>query len=333
MKRIEKTLQAATAVLLTCAGLSSSPDGLAQAADAFPARPIRLLAPFAVGGTGDTLARLLGQRITDAWQQQIVVENRAGAGGVIGMTAAKSMPADGYHYVVMSNSAAASEAIYSKLAYDVRKDFDPVVMLGSAPMLIAVNPAMKVEQVADLVRALRSEGARRSYGSCGVGSAFHLAMELFKYEAKMDITHVPYKGCAPAVTDAISGQVDVVIGPPPALVPHVRTGKLRAMAVTFERRASALPEVPTVAQGVPGMRNFSVDNWYALLAPKGAPKDVTAKMEGKITELLGDADVRAKLSAVGIDVRTGGPGEVAKAYADDVQAFTLITKAADIRPQ
>lgn len=305
----------------------------AQGAAAFPAKPIRVLAPVATGGTGDTIARVIGQRLADDWGQQVLIENRAGAGGVIGMNAARSMAPDGYNYVVLTNSAAASEVIYPKLEYDVRRDFVPVVMMGSAPMVIAVNPRFDVADLPALAARVKQEPGKRAYGSCGVGSAFHLAMELLKHEQGLVMQHVPYKGCAPAVTDALSGQIEIVVGPPPAVMPHVRSGRLRALAVTYEKRATSFPEVPTVAQAMPGMASFSVDNWYALLAPVGTPADIVAKVQQKVTALLDDAAVRKQFAAAGIEVRTGGPAEVLKAYVDDVRQFGIAVRAAGVKPE
>jgi len=323
----------ASAGLLALVLMATAALATAQTPGSFPHRPVRFLAPVAAGGTGDTIARVIGQRLADDWGQQVVIENRAGAGGVVGMNAARALPPDGYNYVVLTNSSAASEVIYPRLEYDVRRDFVPVVMMGSAPMVIAVNPKLDVADLPTLVARVKQEPGKRVYGSCGVGSAFHLAMELLKHEQGLVMQHVPYKGCAPAVTDALSGEIQIVVGPPPAVMPHVRTGRLRALAVTYERRATSFPDVPTVAQAIPAMTNFSVDNWYALIAPAGTPADLVSRVQQKVTALLDDAGVRKQFAAAGIEVRTGGPAEVLRAYIDDVRQFGIAVKAAGIKPE
>ena len=328
----------ARAILLVL-GLSLSMRGAiaqnaAQTAENFPTRPIRILAPFAAGGTGDTVARVLAPRLTEAWGQQIVVENRPGAGGVIGMEAARYMPPDGYSYVVISNSTAASEAIYPKLNYDLRRDFFPINIVASSPMLIAVNARVEADSIGQMIAYMQREPGRRSYGSCGVGSAYHLAMELLKFESGLSIQHVPYKGCAPAIVDAISGQVDAVIGPPSAMVQHVRSGKLRSIAVTFNHRASSAPAVPTIAEsGGPKLAAFSVDNWYGFMAPAAAPRDIAAKFGGEVNRVLGLPAVREQLALAGIDVRLGNSAAFMDAYLADLRQFRRVVEAANIKPE
>lgn len=306
----------------------------AQTADSFPARPVRILAPFAAGGTGDTVARLLAPKLTEAWGQQIVIENRPGAGGVIGMEAARYMPADGYSYVVISNSTAASEAIYPRLNYDLRRDFMAINIVASSPMLIAVNAKFEADNMVQLAAALQREPGKRSYGSCGVGSAYHLAVELLKFEAKLAVQHIPYKGCAPAIVEAISGQIDIVIGPPSAIVPHVRAGRLKAIAVTFNHRAASAPSVPTVAEsGGPRLAGFSVDNWYGFMAPIGSPRDIAGKFEREVNRALALPAMREQLAQAGIDIRLGNAAAFMEAYLADLKQFKQVVEAAGIKPE
>lgn len=305
-----------------------------QTADPFPTRPVRILAPFAAGGTGDTVARVLAPRLTETWGQQIVIENRPGAGGVIGMEAARHMPPDGYNYVVISNSTAASEAIYPKLSYDLRRDFFPINIVASSPMLIAVNAKVDADNIGQMLALMQREPGRRAYGSCGVGSAYHLAMELLKFESGLSLQHVPYKGCAPAIVDAISGQIDVVIGPPSAMLQHVRSGKLRSIAVTFNHRASSAPSVPTVAEsGGARLAAFSVDNWYGFMAPASAPKDLASKFGAEVNRLMATPAIREQLALVGIDVRLGSAASFMDAYLSDLRQFKRVVEAASIKPE
>lgn len=316
------------AALVACAT-----GALAQSVD-FPSRPVRILAPFAAGGTGDTVARLLAPKLTEAWGQQIVIENRPGAGGVIGMEAARSMPADGYSYVIISNSTASSEAIYPRLNYDLRRDFMPINIVASSPMLIAVNAKFDATNMQQFSAVVQRAPDKFSYGSCGVGSAYHLAMELLKHEAKLPIQHIPYKGCAPAIVEAISGQIEAVIGPPSAIMPHVRSGKLRALAVTFDRRAASAPSVPTIAESA-GLRlaGFSVDNWYGFMAPVGSPKDIAAKFEREVNRILAVPSMGESLAQAGIDVRLGNATAFTEAYLADLRQFKRVVEAANIKPE
>ena len=318
---------------LICAALSLTP-ALAQAqADAFPSRPIRFMLPFGPGGTADALARVISPRLTEIWGQQIVIENRPGGGGILGMEAARTMPADGYNYVLVGNSAAASEAIYPKLNYDFRRDFLPVSISISSPMLIAVNAAFPVNNFQAMVAALQAEPNKRSYGSCGQGSAHQLAMELLKHELKFGLTHVPYKGCGPATLAVVSGQIDVVVGATASLMPHVRAGKLRAMAVTFDRRSPSNPDVPTVAEsGGPRTKSFSVDNWYGFMAPAATPRDLAARVGRDINRVLAIPEVRERLAPAGIDVRTGDGAALLEAYLADLRQFKVAVDAAQIKP-
>ena len=302
--------------------------------DNYPNRPIRILAPFGAGGTGDTVARVLAPRLTETWGQQIIIENRPGAGGVIGMEAARYMPPDGYNYVVISNSTAASEAIYPKLNYDLRRDFFPINIVASSPMLIAVNAKVDADNIGQMLSLMQRDPGRRAYGSCGVGSAYHLAMELLKFESGLSIQHVPYKGCAPAIVDAISGQIDVVIGPPSAMVQHIRSGKLRSIAVTFNHRASSAPSVPTIAEsGGAKLAAFSVDNWYGFMAPISAPRDIASKFGGEVNRVLGLPAVREQLALAGIDVRLGNASAFMDAYLADLRQFKRVVEAANIKPE
>lgn len=308
--------------------------GLAQTADTFPNRPIRFIVPFGTGGIADTIARLIGPKLTEVWGQQIVIENRPGASGNLGMEIGRTAPADGYHYVVFSNSSAASEVILPKLSYDTRRDFVPVAMIASAPMVIAAHPRLAATNMTELVAAIQSRPGRLSYGSCGIGSTHQLAMEIVKFELKISIEHVPYKGCAAGVVDVVAGTIDVMVGPPTSIMPHARAGKLRAIAVTYDKRASSLADIPTVAEsGGAGLANYSVDNWYGLLAPAAAPKDIVAKVGAEIDRQLRQSALREQLAKGGIEVRLGSGAQFTAAYAADIAQFKRAVDAAGIKPE
>jgi tripartite-type tricarboxylate transporter receptor subunit TctC len=306
----------------------------AQSAAGFPNKPIRILVPFTASGTADTLARVLGQKITETWGQQVIVENRAGAGGTIGMEAARRLAGDGYNYVLVSNSQAVSHVLYSKISYDVTKDFVPINLIASSPMIVAVHPRVAAKNIAELMAQVKREPGKLSYGSCGVGTAHHLAMEMVKFQTQSFIVHIPYRGCGPAVVDALAGQADLVVGSSPAVLPHVRQGKLRALAVTNGRRTPSASEIPTIAEsGVPALKGFDVDNWYGFMAPLGTPKDVLAKFDGEVQRLMGQADVLQRLSGAGIDPRLGGAAELISALDADIKQFRKVVDFAGIKAE
>lgn len=308
--------------------------GYAQSADTFPSRPIRFIVPFGTGGIADTIGRLIGPRLAEVWGQQIVIENRPGAAGNLGMEVGRTAPADGYHYVVFSNSSAASEVIVPKLGYDTRRDFVPVGIVASAPMVIAAHPRLEATTMRELVAAIQRQPGKLSYGSCGVGSTHQLAMEIIKFELKLAIEHVPYKGCAPGVIDVVAGTIDVMVGPPTSLMPHARAGKVRAIAVTYDKRASSLADVPTVAEsGGPGLASYSVDNWYGLLAPAGAPREIVAKVAAEVDRQLRQSALREQLAKGGIEVRLGSGSDFTAAYAADIAQFKRAVDAAGIKPE
>ena len=303
-------------------------------AQSYPSKPLRILVPFPPGGTADVLARAIGQRLTEAWGQQVAVENRSGAGGTIGMDAAKKMPADGYHFVLISNSQAASQVIYPKLNHDMTTDFAPVGLIGSSPMMIAAHPRLGSTALAEVVKRVQSNPGRLTYASCGNGTAHHLAMEKIKFDAKLAIVHIPYRGCAPAVVDAVAGQVDLVVASSPLVLPHVRQGALVGLAVTTAKRSTSAAEIPTVAQsGVPALKGFEVDNWYGIMAPLGTPAETTQKLEAEARRIMAAPELAARLAAAGIEPRAGGPAELMAALKEDLRQFKAVADFAKIRPE
>ena len=307
--------------------------GCVRAADNYPVKPIHFLVPFTPGGTGDILARVIGQKLGEAWGQQIVVENRGGAGGTIGMEYARRQAPDGYSFVVISNTVVISQMLYPKPGYDSARDFLPVLYLGASPMVLAANPTRtSIGSIGDLVSVARRAPGRLTYGECATGSAHHVAMETLKYEAKIDVRHIGYRGCAPAVVDAVAGQTDLVLASSTAVLPQVRAGKLRAVAVTARARSPAAPDVPTVAEsGVPGLQGFAVDNWYAMMAPLGTPSEILAKMAGAVSAALTQPDVRDKLGQSGIDVRIEDAEALRQAVNRDAASFKSIIEYAGIK--
>ena len=278
------------------------------AAQLFPEKPVRMVAPYPPGGTSDIIARILGQKLFDAWGQQIVVDNRAGANGSIGCELAAKSPADGYTLLIGNMTPiAANPSLYRKLGYDSVRDFAGVSLVAAGPNVLVVNPALPVKSVQELIAYAKANPGKLNFGSGGAGSPAHLAGELFKTLTGVAMTHVPYKGTVLSVNDLIAGQVQLVFSDAPPAVPHVKSGKLRALAVTGAKRTPLLPELPTVAEsGVPG---FELDNWWGILVPAMTPKPVINRINAEIVSIMQTADVKERFGNLGVEAIHGTPAE------------------------
>ncbi len=308
------------------------PLGTAQAQAPWPAKPLRIIVPYTAGGTADFMARMIGQRLTEAWKEQVLVENRGGAGGNLGMEATQKSPPDGYTLVMINNSQAINESLYSKLPFDLKRDFAPVMMVASSPMVLAVNPRVPVASLAEFTALARAQPGRLSYGSCGIGTPMHLAGELYKFMSKTFIVHVPYRGCSPATLDTIGGQLDAVFATTATVLPHVRAGKLKALGITTAKRTAAAPEIPTFAEaGVAALKDYEVDNWYGLMAPAGVPREILAKIEAEVKRIVNLPDSRTRMAAVGIDAYLSTADELAGLLKADIDKFARVIKFANIK--
>ncbi len=298
-------------------------------AQAYPTRPIRLIIPFAPGGTNDIIGRLVAQKLGEAIGQQVVPDNRGGAGGSIGMeVAAKSAP-DGYTIVIGHiGTLAVNPTLYSKLAYNPVKDFDPITLIAKLPNLMAVNPTVPAKTVAQLVALAKSNPGKLSYGSGGVGGAGHLATEYFRLLTKIDIVHVPYRGTGLAVIDVISGQLDMVMAGVPAIVPHTRTGKLRALGVSSLTRLSILPDIPTIAEsGAPG---YDATQWYGILTPAGTPKAILASLHAGLEKALATPSLRERFAADGAEPFTTTSEEFAAYMKREIARWAPVIRKAGL---
>jgi tripartite-type tricarboxylate transporter receptor subunit TctC len=298
-------------------------------AQAYPTRPIRLIIPFAPGGTNDIIGRLVAQKLGEAIGQQVVPDNRGGAGGSIGMeVAAKSAP-DGYTIVIGHiGTLAVNPTLYSKLAYNPVKDFDPITLIAKLPNLMAVNPTVPAKTVAQLIALAKSNPGRLSYGSGGVGGAGHLATEYFRLLTKIDIVHVPYRGTGLAVIDVISGQLDMVMAGVPAIVPHTRTGKLRALGVSSLTRLSILPDIPTIAEsGAPG---YDATQWYGILTPAGTPKAILASLHAGLEKALATPSLRERFAADGAEPFTTTSEEFAAYMKREIARWAPVIRKAGL---
>ena len=299
-------------------------------AQSYPARPVRLIAPSTPGDAPDVIARLIALRLSPVLGQPVVVENRPGAGGVIGSeVAAKSAP-DGYT-LIMGNAGShgINAAVYSKLPYDIQRDFAPVSQVAIAPNVMVINPAIPAKSVAEFIAYAKNQPGKLSYASGGNGSSAHMSMELFKAMSGVDIQHVPYKGSSPALTDVMAGQVAVFIGNMPPTVPLVKAGKLRALAVTTKARSALMPELPTISEaGLPG---FETVAWFGVLAPTGTPPEIVKKLSTEIGKIARSPEMREKLLAMGAEPIGGTPGEFKAVIDSDIAKWKALAQKEGIK--
>ena len=298
-------------------------------AQAYPVKPIRLIIPYPPGGPRDVQARLLGPKLNEAWGFPVVIDNRAGASGMIGLElAAKSHP-DGHTLVMISGGFATAPSLYAKLPYDTFRDFVVVAPLTSGPGLLVVNNALPVKSVKDLIALARARPGQLNFGSAGNGVPSHLSMELFKLMSGTDLTHVPYKGMAPAMNDVISGQIQVSLPTIPGGLPHAQAGRVRALGVSGTRRSPAAPEVPTIAEaGVPG---YESTNWYGIAAPAGTPRTTVSKLNQQIGRIMSLPEVKAKLLAIGMEPEIRSEDQFAEYLKNEVAKWAKVIQATGLK--
>ncbi len=276
------------------------------AAQSYPAKPIRIIVPFPPGAFNDTLGRTIAAKFSDGGFGQAVVDNRPGAGSTIGADLAAKSPPDGYTLLIVAVPFAVNATLYTRLPYNTERDFAPILFAGSTPNMLVVHPSLPVKSVQELVALAKARPGQLDYASTGAGSSNHMSMELFKMMTKTDILHVPYKGSAPALTDLMGGHVMMIFDNTPNVLPHVKTGRMRGIAVTSLRRSALAPEMPTVDEsGVPG---YEVLVWFGVVGPAGIPREIVAKLNTEINRILQLPDVRERFQAGGVDP-VGGPAE------------------------
>ena len=304
---------------------------LAQSDAAFPARPIRLLVPFAAGGGNDLLARVISQRLQTAWGQAVLVDNKPGAGGNIGADfVAKSAP-DGHTLLLATNTLAINPAIFAKMPFDVRQDFAPVALAAATPFVLLVNNELPVKSVRELIAHARAKPGKLSYASVGIGTPHHLGMELFKSLTGTDIVHVPYKGSVTSLTDLSSGQVQVMLASINAAMPFMQGGKVRAIAIAEPRRIESARDLPTVIEsGVPG---YEITAWYAVLAPARTPPEIVRKLGDEIFKVMGESDTRERLRPAGFEIVRGNAAELRALISSDIDKWAGVVKSAGIKPE
>ena len=294
----------------------------------YPVKPIRLVAPFAPAGTIDVLARAIGQRLTEAWGQPVVVENRPGAGGNIGTESVAKSAADGYTMLLISVGFASNPALYSKLPFDPIKDFAPVTLVATTQNVLIVHPSVPARSARELIQLAKSRPGQLNFGSSGTGTSQHLAGELFKSMAGVQMQHVPYRGSAPALTALIGGEVSLMFNNLLTALPHVKAGRLRALAVTSAERSPAAPEIPTMAEsGLPG---YDVSTWYGLLVPTGTPKEIVAKLNAELVRILNLTDVKERLGNV-VELTPSTPDQFAAHIRQEMVRWAKVVKQSGAR--
>src|SRR6185369_1462985 len=292
---------------LLIVGAALAAAAAASLAQDYPARPIRLILGFAPGGSTDLVARVVGQKMAEAWSQQVVVDNRPGANGMIGADLVAKANPDGYSVLLSSIGPMAINASLYKMPYDIVNDFAPITYTGNVTNLLVVHPGIAATNVKELIALAKAQPGKLTFGSSGTGGAPHMAVELFKLLTKVNVVHIPYKGGGPAMADLVGGQISGSFASMPSSIPFVQAGKLRALAVTALKRSPALPEVPTISEaGVPG---FSVLDWQGLFTTAKTPPEIVNKLNAEVIRILALADVIQRLSAAGVEIQTSTPKE------------------------
>ncbi|MBK9673838.1 MAG: tripartite tricarboxylate transporter substrate binding protein [Betaproteobacteria bacterium] len=322
MNPLRRTLAILPAIALSLATLAAVPIAHAQA---FPQKPVRLVVPFPPGGPIDTVARAIAQKLTEAWGQTVVVDNRPGAGGNIGADLVAKAAPDGYTVVMGALSThAVNPSLYPKMPYDAAKDFAPISLVAVTPNVLVVNPSLPVATAREFIAYARANPGKLAFGSGSNGSAGHLAGELFKVDAGVDMLHVPFKGAAPAMQALLAGDTQLMFDNLASATAQVKAGKLKALAVTTARRSKLAPDLPTLAEaGLPG---FDISTWFGLLAPAGTPADVVARWNAEVTRILNSTEMRERMTALGAEPAPDTPAEFARFIAGETAKYARIVK-------
>jgi tripartite-type tricarboxylate transporter receptor subunit TctC len=300
-------------------------------AQAWPTKAVKIVVPATPGGAIDTIARLVGDKLTTSLGQPVVVENKPGAANNLGTDLVAKSPPDGYTLVIVASSHATNKHLYKQLPYDPVKDFEPIVFTHVVPLLLAVHPSVPAKNVQELVAWIKANPDKANYASSGPGSSLHMAAELFMSMTGTKMLHVPYKGSAAAHPDLIGGRTAMIFDTITAILPHVKAGAVKALAVTTAKRSGSMPELPTIAES--GLAGYDTSTWGGILAPAGTPKDVIARLNTEINKVLEAPDVRAKLTGAGIEIQGGAPRQFAEYIEAEIVKWGKVTKDAGIIPE
>src|SRR2546421_7019326 len=310
-------------------GAALAPPAPAQNMDAWPSRPLRFILPFPPGGGTDILGRIIAERLTASLGQPVVTENRGGAGGNVGAEAAARSTPDGYTIVLVAPSLAISKSLYSKLSYDAVKDFAPVSLVATVPNVMVTHPSVPAATLAEFIRLAKTKPGEMNFGSGRSGTSNQLAGERFNIVAGVKLVHVPYKGVNLAMNDVLAGQIHLVVIGVPAAAPHIKAGRLRALALVAPQRAAALPEGPTVAEA--GLPNFEVTTWYGVLAPAGTPRTIVTRLNADLVKIMHTPDLKERLAAMATDPATSTPEEFADYIKREIAKWGEVVRQAGLK--
>lgn len=316
---------------LTTLALAALAAPMTLCAQEYPAKPVRWIIPYPAGGTSDFLARIIGQKLSDAWKQPVLVDNRSGANGNIGTAAAAKSPGDGYTMLLVASTFTMNPAVYPNLPFDTENDFAPVTTILWQPYLLSVHPSLPVKSVKELISLARGRPGAIDYGSGGVGNATHIAGERFATMAKVKLNHVPYRGVGPSITALLAGEVQVLYASSVAVQPYLKSGRMRVLAVTGERRIAQMPEVPTVSEaGVPG---YVEGNWQAVLVPAKTPRAIINRLNQDLVRVIKTPEITAQIRQVGADVIASSSEDTAALIRTDLKKYAEVIRKLDIKPE
>lgn len=324
-KSIRKSL--VSLVALT-AGVLAAGHALAQE---YPNKAVKIVVPFGAGGGTDTMARVIADGLNKALNQPFMVDNKPGAGGNVGMASVARSPSDGYTLLMVTNNIAINPSLYKKVDFHPTKDFEPIALVGSSPVAISVHPSINIHNLADLVKYAKANPGKLSYASCGSGTPQHLAAELLSQMTQIAMTHVPYKGCAAGIPDHLTGLVPVSFSTVAIMAPHVKSARIKGIAVTGSARSAHAPNMPTVSEAI-NLPGYAIDVWFGLFAPAGTPKPIIAKLNSIINKQLATAEVKAKMGEQNYDVLGGTPETLAAKVTQDIPRYQKVIRTADIQP-
>jgi tripartite-type tricarboxylate transporter receptor subunit TctC len=326
-----QSLLSRTAVIWA-AVLAAGPPMVAAAA--YPERPVRIIVPFSAGGASDIMGRLLAQKLSEKWGQQAYVENRPGAGGNIGMDVAARAAPDGYTIVLMNNAAASNAVLEPKPAFDVTRDFIPIALVASTPMVLVANPRVQASNLDELTDLLKRNPGKFSYGSCGAGGPQNFATELYKYRAQVYMVHVPYRGCSEAAADLLGGQIDLATLSSSVALPFVQNGRLKAIATTIGRRMPGAPDIPAFKEShVPALKDYEFDIWYGVMVPARTPDSVLAGLKAEIEGILDRPDVKQSMRGASIDELRGSGEDLERMLKADIAKSQIVVNYMGTNPK
>ena len=321
----------ARAVLALGFGLALQALAGRAAADSFPSKAVRIIVPYGTGGGSDILARQIGAGLQILWGQGVVIDNRAGASGNIGTEAVVRAPADGYTLLLQNSTMVVSHAVSGKLNYDAQKDLTPIMLLGLTPISLVAHPSLKVGNLKELVSYAKGHPNALAYGSCGIGTPQHFVMELVKQKAGIEANHAAYKGCAPALTDVVGGQIPLAVLSANLVAPYVASGKLTGIGMSTRTRYKLMPDTPTFEEQ--GLKPLDFSIWYALMGPAKMPPDVLARIYADVQQIMAQPETQARLSTAGVEPYNGNGAQLTTLIREDLVRYAEVAKAANIKPE